>query len=372
MLVAAGRIVSGVNYFHDFERFHLYISPSTLYYPTASQVVTLTKSLVAPDQVAVIVGGSSVMWGAGQADFELWTQHLQEDLGPRYRVVNLSLPSGSPEEHGAVAAEALLKEGYKVIFLSDLGNGFGSPDGLFYPYVYWDAYYKGLLLPNEQALPVIETAAKTRTSAPPLEELKSRAMLDSAFYFADFWNAFSYNVLFTTWNYLVAPPNGWFYMPRTDFKDPQPQFPDDQRYSNPSRDQAMSIVRAYVTLECPTDSPGPTSHAAADAYWSNWNTTASVAFPQDFRRNMLVVRVFQARLYRDALTPAEVSCYGQEFAETTSRLSALGYNATEIGADWTPEDYIDVTHPAAAGGVKMAATLAPEIQELARRLGYVE
>jgi hypothetical protein len=369
-LVTLGHVVSGINYIHDFARFHLYINPATLYYPTASQAVELTKSLVPRDKIAVVVGGSSVMWGAGQSDSELWTRRLQEDLGDRYSVVNLALPSGSPQEHGGVTAQYLFKNGYKVIYLADLGGSFGPPDGLFTPYVYWDGYYRGYLLPNDQAMPLIETLSKSRTTAPPLDELRTRAALDSVLRFTDFWNAFGYNVLFTTWNYLVYPPAGQFVSPRGQFTDPQGSYPPTARYSSPPLAQAMAIVRGYVYTQCPVGPSGPQGKDSADLYWDSWESSARVAFPAEFRRNMLMVRLFQARYYRDQLTDSERECYAAAFANMSNRLMTDGYNAAELGADWTAEDYVDVTHPSASGGDKMAEQLAGDVRRIAQDLGY--
>jgi hypothetical protein len=150
VLALCGRIVASIDYIdpNSFHRFHLYINPQTLYCPTASQLSALAHAAVRRDQVAVVLGGSSVIWGAGESDAELWSRKLQADLGDGYRVLKFAMPSGSPQEFGAVAAEALLKDGYKVVLVADVGSTFGPPDGLFYPYVYSDARYKGMLLDN--------------------------------------------------------------------------------------------------------------------------------------------------------------------------------------------------------------------------------
>src|SRR5215204_5325324 len=78
LLCLAGWLSTTRNQFEHFQRFHLYINPQTLFYPTASQVVMLAKDAIPKDRVGVIVGGSSVVWGAGQSEAELWTRHLQE------------------------------------------------------------------------------------------------------------------------------------------------------------------------------------------------------------------------------------------------------------------------------------------------------
>src|SRR5207245_11801285 len=98
-----------------------------------------------PNKIIVIVGGSSVLHGTGQAASQVWTRKLQEVLGERYQVINLALRCGRTNEFGQVAAEMLLAEYPQMIFICDCFSGdlFAEPDGLFYKYFYWDAYYKG-------------------------------------------------------------------------------------------------------------------------------------------------------------------------------------------------------------------------------------
>jgi len=320
----------------------------------------------------VVIGGSSVMWGAAQSDEQLWSHELQRRLGDRYRVLNLALPSGAPQEHGGVAFQYLMNRGSKVIFLSDLGPSFSSPDGIVYPYVYWDAYYKGYLYPNPDAMPLIEERAKIRTNSPTLEELKLRSALDSALYFTDIWNAVGYNLFFTTWSYLVHPPDGYWFAPRAHFTDPQPGYPEEARYTQPPFDYAVSLIRGFVTIKCPISEDGVGSRSYASQYWREWEQQAQVTFPVAIRQNMIITRFLHARPYRDALSPEELRCYTALWDETDDRLHALGYGAMVLGRDWEPEDNIDVVHPSAKGGVKMATAIAAQVQDLAGRLGYLE
>src|SRR5215204_5827753 len=375
-LAIVGHVVSGVQYLENFTRFHIYLNPTTLYYPTASQAVSLAKEQADQGKIVIVIGGSSIMWGAAHSDAELWTRTLQADLGDQYGVVNLALPSGSPQEHGAVALQYLLMHGYKAVYLSDIGSNFGKPDGLFYPYVYWDAYYKGYLYPNPDAMPVIELMSTnpivSRAIAPELDELKARSVIDSVLYYTDFWNFVGYKLFFTVWNPLVSSPTRPFYTARDQYINTQGTYPEAQRYASPPFDRAMEITRGYVAPTCPTGETGPNSKGGAALFWSEWDSTARVAFPAAIRRNIMLVRVLHARPYRDALTDDERRCYAQTFVDADARLSAHGYGAVTLGADWTEADYIDVVHTSAGGGVKTADELAPRIRELARELGYTQ
>src|SRR5436309_1005569 len=73
----AGFAASRRNQFVHFERFHQLIAPETLYYPTACQVLELAHSRLERDQIAVIVGGTSVLHGTSQPPGHVWTDRLQ-------------------------------------------------------------------------------------------------------------------------------------------------------------------------------------------------------------------------------------------------------------------------------------------------------
>src|SRR3954463_15698565 len=77
----AGYYLAHRNVYAPVVRFHPMISPETLHYPSASQVVALARSRLRRDRVAVIVGGSSINHGVGQRLEEVWTRKLQADLG---------------------------------------------------------------------------------------------------------------------------------------------------------------------------------------------------------------------------------------------------------------------------------------------------
>src|SRR5690242_14652418 len=73
-LSIAGRVSASQNQFVEFIRFHRYVNPETFFYPTASEVVAVARAGARSDQVLVIIGGSSIMFGAGQGVDELWTR----------------------------------------------------------------------------------------------------------------------------------------------------------------------------------------------------------------------------------------------------------------------------------------------------------
>src|SRR5215217_551872 len=84
-LSVLGRLVSQQPPLENFSRFAPILSPTALFYPTASEAVALARNSASPDEILVIVGGSSVARGDGQSTGNLWSRRLEEQLGPPYR-----------------------------------------------------------------------------------------------------------------------------------------------------------------------------------------------------------------------------------------------------------------------------------------------
>lgn len=363
-LSLAGRAAADVNQFEHFVRFHRYINPETFFYPTASQVRALAKASVRRDQVAVIIGGSSVLNGVGQSPEDLWSRALQEQLGESYVVLNFALPAGAPEEHGAVAAQALIKEGYKVVYIADTPPAFfGNPDGLVNRYVFWDAYYKGYLLESAAGTAKIESVYAAPAEAEKLQELRMRSVLDSYLYFTDLWTALGYHKFFTVWNLFMSPPAGVFVMPHKLFKDPATGVtapPLAQRYPEAATPTEMHIVRAISAVMC------------TDSQFESVSEQARTALPDELRRRTIVSVTRNSRFFVDRLDAQERACYERTSDQMVAALQQAGYRARATGADFTAEDYNDRVHLVASGGVKLAAELAPLVRELSQDLGYLQ
>jgi hypothetical protein len=118
---AAGAWYSRQPVYENFQRFHQLITPESLHYPTASQVLALARAQLPPDRVAVVVGGNSVLNGCGQRPERLWSRALQAALGDDYRVLNLAVRGAYPPELGGAIAEALGREHPRVLFITLTG-----------------------------------------------------------------------------------------------------------------------------------------------------------------------------------------------------------------------------------------------------------
>jgi hypothetical protein len=370
---AAGWVVSRQNLFENFERFHVFLTPYTQFYPTACQVRALAKSRLDPDKVAVLVGGDSILQGFSQRPARVWTKKLQALLGDRYQVLNLGLYGAQTHEFGATAAETLSRDYRKLILLTDLSSGclHPAPDGLRLKYFFWDAYFKGLLLPhperdtrlrvtaedpNPEPLSVGRArpeGARVRTERERVAELRAEMRLDSALRFTDLWNTVGYRWVFTLWTSQT----------RACFTRARRYYTDDGRAGqgdtlNPG-DRGASVRTLLGVLESdPTRS------------WAGFQETARAAFPELTRPRTLLLVMWHSPLYLRELSPEDRLRYARASRQTLRRLTALGFAAMEGGKGFRPADYVDIGHLAESGGVKLAAAVAPAVRALARRLGY--
>jgi hypothetical protein len=145
-----GSIVVSTNLTDHFVRFYQLITVEAGYFPTARQVRAIVDKTSDDDSlIYVIVGGSSVLNGAGQHETMIWTSALQEHLGPRFRVINFAQRAGSSSEFGNVAAEYLLRNSKRVIYVSEASTttyGIALVEAR-YRHIIFDAWERDFLLP---------------------------------------------------------------------------------------------------------------------------------------------------------------------------------------------------------------------------------
>ena len=119
MLSVIGNLSTRQNIYHGSTRFHQWISADSQHFPTAKHVYLWSKSQIGQNEKVVIVGGSSVMIGAGQSEIDAISNQLQERLGAGFAVINLALNGGGTFGQGSYIADKLREDGYEVIFVSD-------------------------------------------------------------------------------------------------------------------------------------------------------------------------------------------------------------------------------------------------------------
>jgi hypothetical protein len=370
---AFGRWAAQAKYHHDFERIIPWIAPTTQYYPTASELTNIVRQRAKPGTILVICGGNSVLYGIGQPPARVWTHYLQQELGPRYTVVNLAIPGSTVTDGGAVIAEILRREYPDQIYLANVFiSGGPVPGGSpSFRYLYWDARYKGLLSDD-----AVRDAGIARESAQPgiregLQELKLRMRLDQFLYFGDAWNYLAYRKFGTVWGRY--PVGGIFLEPRETRRDQEADYlsaPTKDRFPAYKDEAELKIVRGWADA---TFFP----QRGADGKWQlrtkGWNELREdlrQAMPAEQKKHTLVLVSRDCPYYVQKLSPDDSERYELACRLTVQQWQEGGYEAFDYGRDFSADDYGDRIHLTATGGTKLAALTAVHVREMARKLGY--
>ena len=381
---AAGRWAGRHNSLHHVERFHVYLAPESLFYPTVDQVRALARSRLDPAKIVVVGGGSSILHGTCQRGPEVWTRKLQALLGDGYQVLNLGFRCAYTAEFGAVAAEVLSRDFPRLIFIADLHPGvfFPEPDGRLFKYFFWDAYFKGLLLPDAARDARIDELAREVAAAPPpphdphgvqpacREEVRAEMRLDSALHFTDLWNSLAYSRFVTVWTPLTRSS---FARPRRHYPDPDPGAPAPAKgYAPGDNGRWMEMLRAEIAHRCVRDGRNHWVEDDRSGTWAEFDRAARASFPAAARARTLLLVMWYSPHYLDQLSAPERACHDAVSRLSAAHLEGLGFRALEIGPGLSASDYGDCQHLVESGGAKLAAAVAPQVRGLARRLGYLK
>lgn len=347
----AGALLTSGSMFESFKRVNYYIGGETLFNITARQLHGLLSE-IPEDKVIVVVGGTSRFFGVGQSLDHLWSNKLQDLLGDDYKVVNLALRSGRPDQFGNHAAEAMIAAGRKVIYVADIHvTERFQPAGTFpsYYYIFYDAAARGLLLPSpgrDAALSAFE-AANSET----VFDLKVRALANSFLNFDDLWTYVGYKYVFLAWSDLTKDDP---FMARKLWPDPET---DRSLYDFYSIADMMKYVGTFTA---PLSSP---SINALEASVS--------VLPEPLRRRTIMATIKLSPYYTDRLPPDQHASYEQNYVSACAAMVRGGLQVAELGDGWAKDDYADSQHISASGGVKAAMKLAPLVESLSHELGYL-
>lgn len=373
-LAWAGRAVTGRDWHRDFVRFHPLIAPESMYQPTIGEMRAIVRAHCRPDQILVIVGGNSIFQGVGQPLEKLWSRHLQELLGDRYAVVNLAFRGSSPTDAGALAAESLRAEYPRQIYLANVPpfTPASSAGGLDYRFMLFDASYKGWLVDLPARNEVVKDYLLRSDVYPAARELSYGARLDAWLRFRDFWNWWSATRFFTFPTFFT-PDLSRAFRPRNSFADLEPDFesmPFQNRFAERFLQAEMQITRNASAQSYRQDSSGQWQRK--DFERSQFLISAGAAFPDSLKARTLIILSRNSPYYTRRLTPAEQARDELSFRDGVTDWKELGYEAMDYGPDFTDEDFGDRTHLTAHGGRKLADRVAPQIRQLATRLGYLQ
>jgi hypothetical protein len=368
-----GRLLSSRDYHQNFTRFHVRISPEAHYYPTIEEMRSIVRARCRPDQILVIVGGNSVFYGVGQPVGKLWTEELQRRLGSQYCVVNFAMRGAICTDGGAVVAETLRDEFPRQIYVANTSPfSTPAPYGVEpYRYLFREALSRGLLEGYEPRQKLWDDYRQHEMSAGERMEQWSSSVLDRAFRFRDLWNWVGYNWFFTIQN-PHTPDRPQAYWPRKRFKDEEGDFeltPPTQRFPLAVREAEMAIVRAFSAVPCERDTNG--GWRVKESSRQEFVRSAHAAMPEQLRPRTLIVLSRNSPNYLAMLSTDERAREEVAYAGAIAAWKAEGYEATDYGPGFSVADFGDRTHLAASGGVKLAARLAPQVQAMSLRLGYL-
>jgi hypothetical protein len=377
-----GHAVGRINLFTDFDRFPMSAEIRTNYQPSANQLRSLTRELVRPDQIAVVVAGNSILMGMGQGPDNVWTRKLQDELGDRYRVINVALPGACPQEFGTVVAEMLYNDGHHRLIV--ITNQFylavwpiGEPDGRpVFQWFYHDAATRGLLLDDPQrnarlTLP-LEQRADSAKDHSQRGEMQRQAAIDRWLNFRDLWNAFEYEQGVTVW---CKPLAKTWWQARKDYPESdaqrQPATPEFLETIRPRFQPELEGIVAGMRpiVRRPTGELIPPGELRGPYQTEEF---LKANFPAPIRERLVMVLTHYNPYFIGLLTDDQRITYGALVPAVTAFYARAGVQVAEIGRGYGPADYFDECHLTVAGGNRMAATLAHIVRQKSAQLGYLE
>lgn len=360
----SGYCLSKENIFQNFVRFNLHISPSSQYFPNANQMLNLVKKNTTKDQIVVIIGGNSVLYGYGQEEKNLWSNQLNEKLGQKYKVFNYSFQGTAPFEGGYWVAEALFKQGYKVILVTNSAPAeICPPPGVNLRSVYFDFRNRNLLLQDKVRDDFVKDVDRQEGNLylKDIEEKDLARKLDAMVYASDLWNWVSYNFFYTIW----TSNNDLFLYPKKLLTEKkiycEPPFKDAFDYDS---DQIKIFQKEKMVW---TDR----SHWAPLPYaWIGFDNMAQRLVPVPMRKQSLVIITCQSPVLLKNFSMDEKKCTEMTYHWSALKWREFGYRAIVIGQGYQAQDFYDFKHLSDSGLSKMTDRLNVEVRDIAKELGY--
>ena len=361
----AGRLASEHFRFEPFVRFHGAIQPQQFFYPSASQLVAHVRHRVPRGKIPVIVGGASYFRGTGQNPNELWTLELQRLLGERYVVVNFAIDAAPITAYAATVFEILVREYPDILYVADGSPLSGAPwdGGETYQYLFWDAYYKGLLPASLADSKNIRELGRIQRRERAGQELHLGKWLDRFAYACDLWTYIGYNYFFTVWSDAHA-------------RQPLRARRFDREGNDPNIHQSQLNVRNDRDYGRSSEETGRNNsryrfRQGADGQWrpdtKAWDHLAQEwrdMFPAEFRARCFVVFLRGHPYFLQTLTADERSRTELQYRLGQQNLEREGYRVVQLRAeDFTADDFLDGGHYVASGGAKIAHAVAAKIKE---------
>lgn len=362
-----GFIVSKYMRFTHFNRFFRVTQPESHFYPTISELLVTARYEANLNKTLILVGGSSILRGAGQNPDEVWTITLQKLLGDQYKVINFAADGAGITSFAGVAFRVLVEEYNKIFFISDCAkHGDSAMDGVTpYAYIFWDAYYKNLLHLDKIEKKRITKIRKDEMSKREGVELHFMSYLDSLFYFRDFWSWISYRFVFTVWNdFTYRKP----FRPRYRYSENKLDLKEGKIQNENARFQKEAEHLESIISQVFDLSKTPIQYK--EDVLVNIRRSYDEGYTPRYRSKILCV-----------ITPdnpkhlSHISTKLEQSSKDMNRLArdlliALNYHAIDMGQNFVPEDFYDSRHLSASGGNKVAIQVAKEVKNMAK-INYV-
>jgi hypothetical protein len=335
--------------------------PETYFYPPLSLLVAHVEAQLDPQkEIAVIVGGSSVMFGIAQGPEQVWTRALQAQLGPRYKVFNFAMRAGSTQDIAAHVAEVLLRRGIRTLYVADqypLPNN--DPLGKHSASSFWFGHYTKWLEAYPERLNFVLAAKDTN-------EARLRGFINSQVYSDDLWGFVAFKHFFTAWNAYNEKRKESLWSPIRKIADEEEElyiFPVPQRFTNYSLERELEILSAPARWLCDSGAREEQKQKLKATV-----TRTALWFPPMLRKSTLLVLNFDALYFRERLSPRLQQCYAEVMGLSRNLLEDAGLNAVTAGENYALADHNDRVHLTASGGAKLAEHLGLKIRELGERL----
>jgi hypothetical protein len=340
----------------EFKRFHSGFSSRN--FSVTAREIQLIVDTVDSEKIIAVVGGTSVFQGTGQSQQYVWTTYLQEILGSRYKVLNLARQAGRPNDFGNIAAEILLKRKSKIIYISDsmLTQFVISLQESFFKSAMFDAWRRGYLLDWPPRDKLMRNALWSSNAN--FKEAAWGSLLDLPLNFNDLWNYVTYEIAGTVWNSSETTKS---FVPLREVVDPQlpPEYFETHGYP-PVTDEQMRIIKSQLL---PLD----------DLYWNTIKSESEALFPLKLRAVSIVNVNLQSPYYVKKLGPNGWQDQLLVARHMADILTGIGIGKTLIAQEsFDSNDFVDPIHLSVSGGRKLASIIAPDVQALAKSLGYIE
>jgi hypothetical protein len=363
-----GRLASRQPMFEHFLRFTFPIQPQNLFYPTASELVSYLQHQMIPGKKLALIGGASYLRGTGQNPGELWSLKLQQELGADYQVINFAIDGAGVTSFAAVPFQILEPRHPEMIYISN-----GSPvagdsrdGGEIYRYVFWDAYYKGLLPAAVTDAPAVRAQRAEELRTADGLELHLGKWIDSWTYACDLWNYIGYKWLFTAWSNdeFMSP-----LKPRREYREKDN--PALLQWQKNNEHDPVIIARAEaggLGLAESGYTRQPNGHWKADpSAWSGRRENWRSFFPAEMRARTFVIFLRPNPYYLTRLSAEDSTHYEHSYTMGRRFYEAEGYHVVQFdrGA-FGRDDFLDSGHLLPSGGNKVAVATAARIAEVTR------